>query len=95
MRRTQIYLDEEGDRRLAERAVASGRTKSALIREAIDRFLNGTATDELQALTRFRAAVRNASGAVPRLPAGSDYAREMRAGDRERETMLESHWRRP
>jgi hypothetical protein len=34
VRRTQIYLDEEQDRRLAERARATGRTKSDLIREA-------------------------------------------------------------
>ena len=39
MRRTQIYLDEEQDRRLQARANASGVTKSALIREAIEQFL--------------------------------------------------------
>jgi Arc/MetJ-type ribon-helix-helix transcriptional regulator len=39
MRRTQIYLDEEQDRRLAARARADGTTKSALIREAIDLLL--------------------------------------------------------
>lgn len=39
MRRTQIYLDEEQDRRLAARARADGITKSAVIRQAIDQFL--------------------------------------------------------
>lgn len=39
MRRTQIYLDEDQDRRLQARARADGITKSALIREAIDQFL--------------------------------------------------------
>ncbi|HSH62251.1 MAG TPA: CopG family transcriptional regulator [Acidimicrobiales bacterium] len=37
MKRTQIYLDEELDQRLAARAAETGRTKSDLIREAIDR----------------------------------------------------------
>jgi predicted transcriptional regulator len=39
MRRTQIYLDEDQDRRLRARARADGTTKSAVIREAIDQFL--------------------------------------------------------
>lgn len=39
MRRTQIYLDEDQDRRLAARARADGVTKSAVIREAVDQFL--------------------------------------------------------
>ena len=39
MKRTQIYLDDEHDRRLSERADAAGTTKSALIREAIDAYL--------------------------------------------------------
>jgi len=39
MRRTQIYLDDDQDRRLAARARADGTTKSALIRAAIDQFL--------------------------------------------------------
>ena len=37
--RTQIYLDDDQDRRLQARARATGTTKSALIREAIDQFL--------------------------------------------------------
>lgn len=39
MRRTQIYLEEDQDRRLQARARADGTTKSAVIREAIDQFL--------------------------------------------------------
>lgn len=39
VRRTQIYLDEDQDRRLQARASAAGVTKSALIREAIEQFL--------------------------------------------------------
>lgn len=39
MRRTQIYLDDDQDRRVAARARADGTTKSAVIRAAIDQFL--------------------------------------------------------
>jgi predicted DNA-binding protein len=37
--RTQIYLADEQQSRLSERARRSGRTRSDLIREAIDRYL--------------------------------------------------------
>jgi predicted transcriptional regulator len=40
MKRTQIYLDESQDRRLERRARSEGKTKSALIREAIDDYLS-------------------------------------------------------
>jgi predicted DNA-binding protein len=40
MKRTQIYLDEEQDRRLAKRSRTTGRTKSEIIREALQRFLS-------------------------------------------------------
>lgn len=39
MRRTQIYLNEDQDAKLEWRARAAGVTKSALIRAAIDAFL--------------------------------------------------------
>ena len=47
MKRTQIYLNEDQDRRLERRARAVGKTKSALIRDAIDRLLarDGSASD--------------------------------------------------
>ena len=41
MKRTQIYLDERQDQKLAERAATTARTKSDLIREAIERYLDG------------------------------------------------------
>ncbi len=40
MKRTQIYLPEDQDRRLGRRARATGQTKSELIRQAIQRFLS-------------------------------------------------------
>ena len=39
MKRTQIYLEEDQDRRLQARAKTEGTTKSAVIRQAIDEFL--------------------------------------------------------
>jgi predicted DNA-binding protein len=70
VRRTQIYLDEEQDRRLAERARATGRTKSDLIREAVDRLLD-TPLSEDEEMARFRAAVDAAFGIAPYLEDGA------------------------
>lgn len=62
MKRTQIYLDDDQDARLERRARASGQTKSALIREAINRFLaRDPAPDDL------RAALEKTAGALPDL----------------------------
>jgi hypothetical protein len=44
MKRTQIYLDESQQERLRVAALARGTTTSALIREAVDRYL---ARDEM------------------------------------------------
>ena len=91
MRRTQIYLDEEQDRRLAEHARATGRTKSDLIREAVDRLLDTPVTEE-ERLARFRAAVDAAFGIAPYLEDGATYVREFRERDRLRAERLERDW---
>jgi plasmid stability protein len=39
MRRTQIYLDEQVDEQLRQRAAAEGRSAAAVIREALDSYL--------------------------------------------------------
>ncbi len=88
MKRTQIYLDESQDARLARRARAAGTTKSDLIREAIDAYLAGPA-DEGAQLLAFRAAVRAAAGTASRLPSGRRYVDEIRQADAERERELE------
>ena len=60
VKRTQIYLDEDQDRRLERRAAAAGVTKSALIRSAIDRFLSrDPKPDEL------KDALEETFGALP------------------------------
>jgi predicted transcriptional regulator len=91
VRRTQIYLDEEQDRRLGEHALATGRTKSDLIREAVDRFLDTPLTEE-ERLSRFRAAAHAAFGIAPYLEEGATYVRKLRDSDRRRAERLEKHW---
>jgi predicted DNA-binding protein len=88
VRRTQIYLDEEQDRRLTERARATGRTKSDLIREAVDRLLD-IPVSEQEELARFRAAVDAAFGIAPYLEDGVTYVRKLRDIDRRREERRE------
>lgn len=87
MRRTQIYIGDAQDRVLGERAGALGTTKSAVIRDAIDAFLQPDASRD-PGVDRFRAAVRGAAGIAGYLPSGSEYVDELRAADAERERQL-------
>jgi hypothetical protein len=88
VKRTQIYLDETQDGELGRRAVAEGLTKSALIRRAIDAYLNGGDDGELR-LGRFRAAVEAVAGVAPDLPQGSLYVERVRALDVRRQEEIE------
>ena len=83
MHRTQIYLEDVQDRALAERAGRVGRTKSALIREAIDSYLEPQSAQRT-ALGRLRAALDDARGCASHLPPGDRYVEELRAAERER-----------
>jgi hypothetical protein len=85
VRRTQIYLDDRQDRRLTERSRELGRSKSSLIRTAVDAYLSPASGDD-GALARLRAAVAEAAGTAPELAPGVDYVAELRAleGDRRR-----------
>lgn len=91
VKRTQIYLEESQHRQLAARAAGTGRTKSDLIRDAIDRYLG--ADDEDHALACFRAGLRGTAGIAPYLPSGVEYVAELRETDRVRDETLERHWR--
>lgn len=91
VKRTQIYLDSGQDDELARRAEASGRTKSELIREALDQYLRGGSADA--ELKRFRQALADAAGVAPYLPTGAEYVDEIRPLDGERERELERRWR--
>jgi len=84
VRRTQIYLDERQDQQLEDRARACGRTKSALIREAVNAYL-APHSDDAAALARLRAAVAKAAGAAPGLPRGADYVESLRALEQDRD----------
>jgi len=88
--RTQIYLTEEQQLELARRVTASGRTKSDLIREALDAYLETEESDE-EWRRRWIAAVDAAYGAAPYLSA--TYVANLRAVDAERQEELERRWR--
>ena len=92
-KRTQIYLDHSQNDDLARRATAEGLTKSALIRRAVDAYLEGGTDDELR-LARFKAAVDAVAGAAPDLPHGSLYVERLRALDIGRQDELEQRRRR-
>lgn len=75
MVRTQIYLSDEEARALEREARATGRTKSRLIRDAIDRVYLGTRdTDEV-----LRSLERSA-GAWRRRESGAAYVERLRSG---------------
>lgn len=88
MKRTQIYLDEDQDARLAKRAEAAGVTKSTLIRQALDDFLQGP-SDEGSRLARFLTAVEEIAGDPLDLPDGAAYVEQVRAADIERQRELD------
>lgn len=88
VKRTQIYLDERQEEELGRRASAEGLTKSALIRRAVDAYLNGADDAELQ-LARFKAAVEVVAGVAPDLPKGSLYVERLRALDVRRQEEIE------
>jgi Ribbon-helix-helix protein, copG family len=83
VKRRQIYLDEGQDAELVRRALAEGSTKSALIRRAIDRYLEAFEDDDLR-LVRFKTAVNAAAGIAPDLPRGSVYVERLRELDAHR-----------
>ena len=87
MKRTQIYLEADQDRRLAARATAGGVTKSTLIREAVETYLS--TPDEAEQLARFRAALDAVAGTLERLPAGAAYVEAIRAADADRQAELD------
>ena len=88
MHRTQIYLDDDQERKLADRARQVGRTRSALIRDAVDAYLSPASGDE-SALAGLHAAVNNAAGAAPYLPRGVDYVEELLAAEQARRRMID------
>jgi predicted DNA-binding protein len=87
VKRTQIYLEADQDRRLATRATASGVTKSTLIREAIETYL--ATPDEADQLAQFRSAIDAVADAPAQLPDGATYVESIRAADVARQDELD------
>lgn len=77
MHRTQIYLTDEEERALSDQAKVTGRSKSDLIREAIDaRYLKATA-DTVTVLK----VLDDTSGAWKgRRETGAEYVKKLRSG---------------
>ena len=92
MKRTQIYLDVEQDRKLASRATAVGATKSTLIREAIETYLSAS-DDEGARLAEFRAALDDLVRSPTDLPDGRTYVDTLRGTDRARDEEIETRRR--
>lgn len=64
VRRTQIYLDEQVDEQLRQRAAAEGRSAAAVIREALDSYLARSTT-----AAPGRDPIRAMAGSLRGLPA--------------------------
>jgi predicted transcriptional regulator len=64
LKRTQICLEDQQDIRLFQRAEAAGTTRSALIRRAIDAYLDVPLDADIE---RFRNAAQAAAGCAPYL----------------------------
>lgn len=83
--RTQIYLDETAAGKLDERARARGWTRSALIRDAIDRYLEFDDRAEGELAGRQRSALLGAFGVDPDV---GEAVAALRAQDAERAAAL-------
>jgi predicted transcriptional regulator len=88
MKRTQIYLDDDQHAKLGRWASRSGVTKSALIREAINTYLESP-TDDGQRLARFRSALAEVAGSPLALPDGRTFVEDLRAVDLRRQAELD------
>lgn len=88
VKRTQIYLEEEQDLKLTRRAGAAGVTKSTLIRQAIDSFLESPGDDKAR-LARFKTALDEVTTSPASLPDGRSYVEALRAIDMDRHAEIE------
>jgi Arc/MetJ-type ribon-helix-helix transcriptional regulator len=93
MERTQIYLTEQQQLELARRVVATGKTKSELIREALDAYLTEPESNE-EWRRKWLEALDEVAGIAPYLPDGATYVDELRQADLRREAELEERRRR-
>ncbi len=83
MDRTQIYLTREESQRLRELSEASGKTQSALIREAIDRvYLHGASSDERLAALKTSHGAWKGERPVPQMRSGRRLKLVARAAEK-------------
>lgn len=73
MRRTQIYITEDQNRRLAEMSADRGVAKAAVIRQILD-----AALDTGDAEGEARAAILATAGALPNAPDWPEWQRQVR-----------------
>jgi predicted transcriptional regulator len=92
MKRTQIYIEDEQDRKLARQASAMGVTKSTIIRRAIEEFLSSP-SNEAARLARYRTALEEVSKKPVPLPDGRSYVEAIRAADIRRQREIEQRRR--
>lgn len=90
MRRTQIYLGDDQTARLDERAAAERVTRSAVIRRAVDEYLERDERNSAAWSARWKEAVAKTAGIAPSLPDGLTYVERLRAADAERLRGLEA-----
>lgn len=88
MKRTQIYLSDSQQDELDRRAKAEGETRSPIVRRDINDCLDRSGNADLE-LGRFRAAIQDVAGTVPRLPQGAAFVDEIRAADVSRHDEIE------
>jgi predicted DNA-binding protein len=88
MKRTQIYLQSDQDRRLAIRATAAGTTKSTLIREAIESYL-ASSPDDAARLAQFHDALDAVERSPVDLADGRVYVEHVRQADELRRDEIE------
>jgi hypothetical protein len=87
MLRTQVYLSEAQDKGLKKLARTTGRSQSALIREAIDKLI------EAQPVEDWKASLLSAAGAWADRPEAEDEMRETREQLQRRHDRMERLWR--
>lgn len=87
MLRTQVYLSDSQDQGLKRLARSTGRSQSALIREAIDKLIAEQPAED------WKACLLSAAGMWADRPEAEDEVREIRTQLRHRHAQMERTWR--
>jgi predicted transcriptional regulator len=90
VRRTQIYLDPEQSERVGELALAEGRTRSDVIREAVDRYLAATDSEQSRLARLKRVIAEIAERGVSLID--EEALADFREADRRYEEKIRKAW---